>query len=210
MTPTLAMVLMAVGCAVLVLAEYRDTAWMRALGKMTASSAFLGLAWSLGAMETPYGQWVFGALVLSWIGDALLLSRKEAIFQGGILAFLLAHVAFAVGFLGLGINPAWAGGATAAILVLVGVVLRWLLPHMTGSMRFAGIAYVVVIALMVVLSVGAWGAGASSWIPVGATVFLLSDLSVARDRFVTPGFINGAWGLPAYYLAQGILASTVG
>jgi uncharacterized membrane protein YhhN len=34
-------------------------------------------------------------------------------------------------------------------------------------------------------------------------------LSVARDRFVVPGFVNRAWGLPLYYAAQLVLAATV-
>ena len=57
------------------------------------------------------------------------------------------------------------------------------------------------------------GAGASAADPrifAGALLFYLSDLSVARDRFVAPGFANGLVGLPLYYAAQLVLASTVG
>ena len=39
--------------------------------------------------------------------------------------------------------------------------------------------------------------------------FALSDLSVARDRFVRPGFANAAWGLPLYFAAQLVIASSV-
>jgi hypothetical protein len=38
---------------------------------------------------------------------------------------------------------------------------------------------------------------------------VLSDLSVARDRFVAPGFVNRAWGLPTYFAAQLLLAASV-
>jgi len=41
----------------------------------------------------------------------------------------------------------------------------------------------------------------------GALMFLVSDLAVARDRFVAQGFINRLWGLPLYYAAQLVLAS---
>jgi hypothetical protein len=37
---------------------------------------------------------------------------------------------------------------------------------------------------------------------VGALLFYLSDFAVARDKFVAPGFWNGAWGLPFYFVAQ--------
>jgi hypothetical protein len=40
-------------------------------------------------------------------------------------------------------------------------------------------------------------------------MFALSDISVARDRFVSKAFANRAWGLPMYFAAQLILASTV-
>ena len=44
---------------------------------------------------------------------------------------------------------------------------------------------------------------------LGAVLFLLSDLSVARDRFVAPGFVNRLWGLPFYYGGQVLLAASV-
>ena len=44
---------------------------------------------------------------------------------------------------------------------------------------------------------------------VGAIVFAASDVAVARDRFVARSFVNRAWGLPAYYAAQLVLAWSV-
>jgi hypothetical protein len=43
----------------------------------------------------------------------------------------------------------------------------------------------------------------------GAVLFALSDVFVARDRFVHSGFANRQWGLPLYFLAQLILAASV-
>ena len=40
----------------------------------------------------------------------------------------------------------------------------------------------------------------------GAVLFFASDLGVARDKFVAPGFPNRAWGLPAYYAGQLLIA----
>jgi len=47
-------------------------------------------------------------------------------------------------------------------------------------------------------------------IRAGAVLFWLSDLAVARDRFVRPGFVNPLVGLPLYYAAQLLLASAAG
>ncbi len=43
----------------------------------------------------------------------------------------------------------------------------------------------------------------------GAVSFYVSDLSVARDRFLAPGFSNRIWGLPLYYGGQPLLAWSV-
>ena len=75
-------------------------------------------------------------------------------------------------------------------------------------MRPPLLAYVVTISLMVVVAAGAMGAG-GVLIPLGALLFYVSDLAVARDRFVAPGFANRLWGLPLYYTATLILAATV-
>jgi hypothetical protein len=48
--------------------------------------------------------------------------------------------------------------------------------------------------------------GGPALLGLGALGFALSDVSVARDRFVSSGFVNSAWGLPAYYLSQLALA----
>ena len=68
------------------------------------------------------------------------------------------------------------------------------------------VAYVVVISVMVTLAFGSFGDGATLLIPVGATLFFVSDLFVARDKFVAPGTVNRVWGLPLYYGAQILLA----
>ena len=77
------------------------------------------------------------------------------------------------------------------------------------DMRVPIAIYMVVIALMCVAAIGAYGAGAPWMVPVGAVMFTASDIAVVRDRFVSTGFINRAWGLPLYFGAQLLLASTV-
>jgi hypothetical protein len=44
----------------------------------------------------------------------------------------------------------------------------------------------------------------------GAILFYVSDLAVARHRFIQRSFINRALGLPIYYLGQLLLALTIG
>jgi uncharacterized membrane protein YhhN len=44
---------------------------------------------------------------------------------------------------------------------------------------------------------------------VGAALFFASDLAVARNRFVAKAFVNRAWGLPAYYAGQLLIAWSI-
>jgi len=54
------------------------------------------------------------------------------------------------------------------------------------------------------------GLHAPAWIVgglvLGAIAFFASDLSVARDKFVVRNYVNRAWGLPAYYAGQLLIA----
>jgi uncharacterized membrane protein YhhN len=143
------------------------------------------------------------------LGDACLLSKRDSIFKVGILAFLLGHVGFCIAFVLLGIDPSWLGGGALAVATVALAVDRWLYPQVDADFRAPVRAYIVVIALMVSLAIGAFGAGATWLIPVGAIAFFVSDITVALDRFVKPRFVNRLVGLPLYYAAQVLLALSI-
>ena len=71
------------------------------------------------------------------------------------------------------------------------------------------IAYVSVICTMLVAAFTAFVVTGSGRILLGAGMFAISDLSVARERFVTKSRLNEAWGLPLYFAAQIVLAYSV-
>jgi uncharacterized membrane protein YhhN len=180
------------------------------LAKPAAALCFLWAAVAWGALASDYGRWILLGLGLSACGDVLLLAAGRGLgFQTGIGAFLLGHVAYAVAFLGLPLDGR-ALGLVGLLAALAGWrILRWLTPFVAGPLRAAVTAYVAVIGTMVTLACAASLAGAPGLAAVGAIAFAASDLSVARDRFVAPGFANAAWGLPLYFAAQLALASTV-
>ena len=199
-----AVLLTVVFAAALVWAETADSPALRPF-KMLASTGFIVIALSVGAASSMFGRFVILALVLSWIGDLLLTYPARGAFLGGLVAFLLGHVAFAVAFAIHGVRLSFAVGAAVAVAIIAGVVWRWLSPHVE-DMKGPVAAYVTVISVMVIFAFGAFGAGATWLIPVGATLFFASDLFVARNQFVAPGVVNRVWGLPLYPLAQILLA----
>jgi uncharacterized membrane protein YhhN len=197
--------------AALMVAEATHRPTLRAVAKTTASTAFCLYAWSLsdGGGAT-YDRLILAALVCSWWGDVLLLSKRDTMFMGGLGAFLLGHVAFAAAFWQHGTSSVALGASLLGFGLVARVVWRWLSPHVRGAMRAPVVAYVLVITVMVSLATAATMGGGSVRMLVGATAFFVSDLAVARDRFVAPGVSNRMWGLPLYYGAQLVLASTVG
>lgn len=197
----------AVGVAALLLAEYKHFSLGRAVAKPLASGGFLALAIAADALKTPYGRAVLLALGLSWLGDVLLISRgRPRLFRLGVLAFLAAHLAFIAAFVlrGVAILPALVATFVAAPIGLV--VAGKLLGRVEPSLRGAVTAYIVVISVMVPLAAGTVAAHGQVAIALAALAFYASDLSVARDRFVSPAFVNRAWGLPLYYAAQLLFA----
>ncbi len=196
--------------ALLLVAEWFDSQRLRWAVKPVASTAFIAAAWAAGALDSAYGVAVIVGLALSWWGDVLLIPKGQTrVFQAGVIAFLLGHVAYSIGFVVRGVDPVWFAGAAVALVAVAAVVLRWLWPNVGSAMKGAVIAYVVVISTMVALAIGTVAAHGDFTILVGAVIFYLSDLSVARERFVKQGFINRIWGLPFYYVAQLVLAWTV-
>ncbi|HXX48641.1 MAG TPA: lysoplasmalogenase [Myxococcota bacterium] len=194
--------------ALLLVAEYRESALGVWVAKPLASALFVAAALAHGALGSGYGQLVLAALALSWLGDVLLIpAGRPAVFQAGIAAFALAHLAYAVAFAKRGFDPARAAlCAGPAALALVWAA-RWLRPHLPAAMKGPVRAYMGILSAMLVASAGA--SAADPRIFAGGALFYLSDLTVARDRFVVPGFANGAVGLPLYYAAQLVLALTV-
>jgi uncharacterized membrane protein YhhN len=192
----------------LLVAEGRHDPRVIWLCKPLASAGFVGAAVAAGALGSAYGKAIFAALVLSWLGDVLLIPEHNGAFLGGLAAFLFGHIAFATAFLLRRPSPAW----TAIALLLLGVVAvavgRWLLPYVPSSLQIPVGLYIAVITTMAALAAGALAAGEPPVGVLGAFAFLLSDLAVARDRFVRPGFLNKLWGHPVYYAAQLLLAAS--
>lgn len=196
---------------VLLVAEARGSRVGVWIAKPLASTGFVATALAAGALGSPYGRAVLGALVLSWLGDLLLIPRgRPRVFLAGVLSFLLAHLAFAGAFLLRATSLYAALVALALTAGLGGLVTRWLRPRLPATLRGPVRAYVLAISLMLSCAAATLGGAAGGTILLGAALFYVSDLAVARDRFVRHSVWNRAWGLPLYFGGQLILATTTG
>jgi uncharacterized membrane protein YhhN len=198
----------AAGVVAFLVAEWRRSSLGRWLAKPIASAGFVAVAWSRGAPASAYGRWVLAALVFSLLGDVLLI--PESTFMAGLGAFLVGHLLFAGAFVARGVSCVVAATAATGAALAAVPVARWLLPHVKGGMRAPVVAYMTAISAMVSLAAGSFALRPAPLLLGGALAFYFSDLSVARDRFVQPGFVNRLWGIPLYYGAQLLFAWSVG
>lgn len=196
----------ALAVLVLLFGERRGERKIVWVGKPVASTAFVVGAASV-AMQRPsrYATVMLIAFVLSWLGDVLLIPQSKRSFLCGIAAFLFAHVAFIVAFLRLGTAIRSAAAAFVLLSVFGGVVAQRLAARLTATMRIAVFAYIATIVLMAASAIGTL----RPLVIGGAIAFFVSDLFVARQRFVQKSFVNKAIGLPLYYLAQFLLIATL-
>ena len=181
-----------------------------AVAKTLASLGFLWAAWAADAPSSAYGRVIFAGLVLCFFGDVLLIPKSRSSFLAGLASFLLGHLAFAGACVVRGVDWRVAGGAAVVLAAPAFVVRRWLAPHVDSAMRAPVLAYIAAITVMVALAAGSFHYRASWLLAGGALGFYLSDLSVARDRFVAHAFVNRLWGLPLYYGAVLMLAASTG
>lgn len=183
-----------------------------AIAKAVASLGFVAAAVSLDAFGSFFGQTLFIALMWSLVGDILLVFKGSRLaFMFGIAAFLMAHLGYVMLFRLRGVDLTAFAIAAAGFAVIALFIWRWLAPHVSGGMRVAVGAYIAVITLMVACAVATTVAVPDgAWLPLcAALLFWLSDLTVARQRFVKRSFWNRAVGLPLYFAAQYLFVALI-
>lgn len=202
----MAIVLTILCCAsvtALLFAERSRRIALKRVAKTTASACFVALGLLLWPGEAAPAPWILLGLVLGACGDIALLFSGQAAFLAGLGAFLLGHLAYVVAFSAMSPLSAWLSLPVVPVAIFGLTVLGSLWKRL-GPMRGPVIAYVVVICSMVVGAFAVYrsGAAAGPMVLVGALLFAVSDVAVARERFVRDRFLDKAWGLPTYYAGQ--------
>lgn len=185
------------------------------LTKPFLSGLFIATALMQPYHTGPYFYLILAGLVFCFAGDiclAFFFNRK--VFAAGLAFFLTGHVAYILAFfITSGINAGtWI--SLAAISIISAYVFIRLRPHL-GPMMGPVIAYVAIISIMVVGAASFavrqdFSVQARALVMAGSILFYVSDLFVARHRFVKKSILNRYAGLPMYYAAQFMLAFSVG
>ena len=188
------------------------------LGKLTTKTP-LSLLFILAAVLQPqstsgYHWFLISGLTFCLAGDVLLVFSSSRTFLFGLVAFLVGHLCYASGFFFIS-RISWMFWVVTVLVVIVSAkIFYWLKPYL-GSMTVPVLLYIVIINGMVMGAAAVFfdkglQVGGRSLVFVGAILFYLSDLFVARDRFRQHGFANRLVGLPLYYAGQFLLAFSAG
>lgn len=209
LTPTtLATAVTIAGVAAMLFADVSGRRWFEWIGKPSASLAFLALGlYTAGGHDGVVTRAFLAALAFSVVGDVALMGRTNTSFLVGLSAFLLGHVAFVVAFVLRGVEPTALALWAVPAAVCAYAAWRWLGPHVAGHMRGPVVAYMAVISSMAVCSLATHAQSPAPVLVIAAIAFFVSDLAVAREKFVAQTIVNRCWGLPLYFGAQILFAS---
>ena len=169
----------------------------------------LGLAlalWGALAASSPFGWWMVAGLALCLLGDVLIVFSLVP----GMAAFLLGHIGYMIAFCMLA-PPRWISLPVFAVLLAVVALLFRSTFHAMGKLTPAYVAYAAVLLAMLSLALALpAGLGARGWVvALGALLFTLSDLTLARGLLVKATPLGDAVCLTLYYGAQFTLALSV-
>jgi len=161
-----------------------------------------------------YYHYLFAGLIFCLIGDVCLALPQKKAFMVGLVAFLVGHVLYTVCFSALTQIYDWISAWLFIIFCMSALTFLWLRPHLK-SMLVPVLLYILVITVMVS---GAWGVFWKSsfqisgriFILLGSLCFYVSDVFVARNKFIKEEYRNRLLGLPLYYTGQFLLAFSVG
>jgi uncharacterized membrane protein YhhN len=156
--------------------------------------------------------WFGLGILLSLTGDVLLMISLDRLFMAGLVAFLLAHLAYLIGF-NIPIPEISAWGFFLAIMVGLGGMRA--IRRILAALEFSGqvriripiIIYGTVISLMLLsammkLNDFTWNANAGVLVSVGAFMFYISDIILAWHKLVAPIHNGRIYNIGAYHLGQ--------
>jgi uncharacterized membrane protein YhhN len=135
--------------------------------------------------------WIVVALVFSLFGDVFLMLPRD-LFVPGLASFLLAHVAYTIGF------HSFAVWALVVVVIAAAVLAPPILRAADRELRAPVAVYMIAIVAMVTSALASGHALAA----VGAALFFASDATIAWNRFVAPKRWAPLFIIVTYHVGQ--------
>lgn len=160
-----------------------------------------------GQDEPAVRRWILAGLVLSLAGDVALLWPKEG-FLPGLIAFLLAHLAYIAAFhRRLRFGARWQPFAVYALIAVLVLALLW--PGIPAALTVPVLLYVTCLGSMAAQAAAVWwaargtaGEALARRAAAGGALFMLSDALLAFNKFAGPLPLSPLLVLATYWTAQ--------
>ena len=165
------------------------------------------------ALTAPPGKYkilITIGMLFSLMGDIFLMLPSDQ-FLIGLICFLITHICYIVAFLSdsrFG-HPIWPYVLLAAIAI---AIFELLSGGINAAMKFPVAIYAAALSFMTAQGIARYlqhiSIG-SKFAAIGAVLFMISDTTLAYDRFVTGFAAAHAIILSTYYAAQFLIARSV-
>uniref|UniRef100_H3AK95 lysoplasmalogenase n=1 Tax=Latimeria chalumnae TaxID=7897 RepID=H3AK95_LATCH len=151
---------------------------------------------------------IFAGLIFSALGDAFLIWQEQGYFSHGLLMFAITHILYSSAF---GMKPLNLR-AGFVIFLISSFCYSLLYSYLSGPFTYLVGVYIIIIGFM------GWRAIAGvqlfndlwTWTKlsacIGAVLFMVSDLSIAVNKFCFPVPYSRAIIMATYYAAQMLIA----
>ena len=165
----------------------------------------LWVSWGARNLDPAARYLLVTAMAGSLAGDVFLLG--EGWFIHGLVAFLIAHVAYVFLF---SRDCGWLPSRLGALIIagLAASIYAFEYPSLPSDLRVPVAVYVTVISLMTAQAIGRAGViktPGARMAALGALTFMASDTILSLNRFYTalPG--GHIWVMSTYYAGQGLI-----
>ena len=151
--------------------------------------------------HTPLHTWMIVGLALSLLGDIVLMLPNGP-FEGGLAAFLLAHIAYIVAFGQADTDRPWL--AVGIVVAIVGCALlgsKIIRAAASKSGAALGGAVALYIAAIGTMAASGFGTGAAL-VAVSVVLFMVSDALLGWGRFIGKLPFDRVAVHVTYHLAQ--------
>jgi uncharacterized membrane protein YhhN len=175
--------------------------------------ALLAWLWQMSGFGSGLLPFAIG-LLFSLIGDVFLMLPREQ-FIAGLISFLLAHIAYLIGFSS---GPEPFNLATLILATLIAATAWQIYRRIRAGLSASGhqalqipvLVYSLVISLMLLSALGTltrpqWQTGAALVASAGGLLFYASDSLLAWNKFVAPLSYGRLRVIVSYHIGQALI-----
>ncbi|WP_281630507.1 lysoplasmalogenase [Vibrio sp. St2] len=196
-------------CAVHVWSIERGPRWLFYATKTLPILLMAIVSISLFEVVGQYALWMAVGLLVSVVGDLLLMHPKDRFVQG-LTVFLLVHFIYSFAFYTQldGLINWW----LPLLLLSIGIIVFLLLLPTLGNMKLPVAFYSLGILGMAWAAIEYWRvdhAQSAAFAVMGALIFITSDIVLAVDRFRSSSAFSRHVIMITYYTAQLLLTLSV-